>query len=337
MTNWPMYHKFCIFIFIFISLLYSGYRKVWHILKNKGLPVKRNTVMNILKELDPEAVTGRRKHKLKRRVYSVPGPDFLWHIDGYDKLKPFGFSVHGCIDGYSRRLIWLEVSSTNKKPEVIAKFYMDAVKQVGGVPSRIRADDGSEMSTIEPIQIALRLAHDDEFSGEASFLIGTSPANQKIECYWSQLTKEKPLWWRIFFKELSSYGFIDSSNILVIEALRYCFMDLIRKDIEDVAVRWNQHLIAPSKNSILPRGKPDCLYFLPEKNNTFSYKKTVSEEDIAYFDDPRFAETTRDNDPDFVEFAQIALEIDGSPEKPDCPSSGLRMYFYLLEIIEECL
>ena len=28
-------------------------------------------------------------------------PNFLWHCDGYDKLKPFGIAIHGCIDGYS--------------------------------------------------------------------------------------------------------------------------------------------------------------------------------------------------------------------------------------------
>ena len=27
------------------------------------------------------------------------GPDFVWHIDGYDKLKPYGFPIHFCIDG----------------------------------------------------------------------------------------------------------------------------------------------------------------------------------------------------------------------------------------------
>ena len=27
------------------------------------------------------------------------GPNFLGHIDGYDKLKAYGFAIHGCIDG----------------------------------------------------------------------------------------------------------------------------------------------------------------------------------------------------------------------------------------------
>ena len=91
--------------------------------------------MKLLRELDPEGVESRKRKRLRRRIYHARGPNFVWHIDGYDKLKPCGFCVHGAIDGISRRLIWLEVGPTNNNPEVITKFYLDAVKQVGGLPS----------------------------------------------------------------------------------------------------------------------------------------------------------------------------------------------------------
>ena len=52
--------------------------------------------------------------------------------------------MHRCIDGFSRRLIWLEIGSTNKNPAVVARYYLEAVKQVGGVPRKIRSDDGTE-------------------------------------------------------------------------------------------------------------------------------------------------------------------------------------------------
>ena len=32
--------------------------------------------------------------------WHVQGPNYVWHTDGLDKLKPYGFAVHGCIDGY---------------------------------------------------------------------------------------------------------------------------------------------------------------------------------------------------------------------------------------------
>ena len=30
------------------------------------------------------------------------GPDYTWHVDGYNKLKPYGFAIHDCIDGYEK-------------------------------------------------------------------------------------------------------------------------------------------------------------------------------------------------------------------------------------------
>ena len=27
------------------------------------------------------------------------GSNWCWHIDDYDKLKPYGFPIHACIDG----------------------------------------------------------------------------------------------------------------------------------------------------------------------------------------------------------------------------------------------
>ena len=86
----------------------------------------------IVKQLDPDSVK-LRKRRLYCRRYVADGPNFVWHLDGHDKLKPI--RIHGCIDRFSRCLIWLEVASSNKKPELIAKFYLDAVKSLEGIPS----------------------------------------------------------------------------------------------------------------------------------------------------------------------------------------------------------
>ena len=76
-----------------------------------SLNVSRNVTRQVLKILDTEGVNARSKHRLQRRVYTAKGPNYLWLMDGYDKLKPFGFCIHGAIDGYSRRVLWLEVAS----------------------------------------------------------------------------------------------------------------------------------------------------------------------------------------------------------------------------------
>ena len=33
-------------------------------------------------------------------ILCMQGPSSVWHCDGMDKLKPYGFAIHGCIDGY---------------------------------------------------------------------------------------------------------------------------------------------------------------------------------------------------------------------------------------------
>ena len=57
-------------------------------------------------------IGNRRRHH--RRKYVSKEPNYLCHIDYHEKLKPFGFRVHGRIDGISGKLIWLKVESSNK-------------------------------------------------------------------------------------------------------------------------------------------------------------------------------------------------------------------------------
>ncbi len=69
-------------------------------------------------------------------MYHSHGPNFVWHVDGYNKLKPFGIGRRGCIDGFSRSMIWLEAYKTNNDPRLIAGYFMDAVIKAGGCSAR---------------------------------------------------------------------------------------------------------------------------------------------------------------------------------------------------------
>ena len=86
-----------------------GYRRIWATLKRQKIFVRKEEVRKAILELNAEGVQQMKRRKLVRRKYRNPGPNYLWHIDGHYNLKPFGFSVHGCIDGFSRKL-WLEVT-----------------------------------------------------------------------------------------------------------------------------------------------------------------------------------------------------------------------------------
>ena len=47
---------------------FIGYRKMWRRLKRKGIGVRRETVRELLSELDPAGVESRTKKMLRRRV-----------------------------------------------------------------------------------------------------------------------------------------------------------------------------------------------------------------------------------------------------------------------------
>ena len=64
------------------------------------------------KELAPEFCQRRAKAAAKTRYqYSVPGPRSMYHMDGHEKLaKLWGIWVHGAVDGYSRKIIYMTVT-----------------------------------------------------------------------------------------------------------------------------------------------------------------------------------------------------------------------------------
>ena len=201
------------------------------------LIVTRNIVRQVIKILDPEGVEARSRHRLRRRNYSTKGPNYLWHIDGYDKIKLFRFCVHGAIDGYSRKILWLEVSSSSNDPGIITKYFLDYVRQIGGPSRVIRADRGTENGNIAVIQQFFRRLARDDFGAEKSFMCGRSTANKRIEAWWGILRKQCSDWWIKYFKDLRDADLFCDDDIVLRECLKFCFMDLLQMELhKDTAI-----------------------------------------------------------------------------------------------------
>ncbi|CAC5357668.1 unnamed protein product [Mytilus coruscus] len=108
-----------------------GYRSLWKLLNTQcGIRVTQKAVRLMLGVLDPEGVSLRSSHRLRRRRYCSKGPSFTTHIDWYDKLKPFGISIHGTVGGFSRKILWPKAMPYNKNPRVVARFYIDYIKEL---------------------------------------------------------------------------------------------------------------------------------------------------------------------------------------------------------------
>ncbi len=194
-------------------------------LMNKySLIVDQETVRELLKIMDPDGVAARSRHRLQRREYRMEGPNHVWHIDGYDKLKPFGFCIHGAIDGYSRHVMWLEVGPSNNNPCIIARYYIDCVQQMGGTARIIRADCGTENVHVAGLQ---RFFHNDD----KSFLYGKSCSNQQIEAFWGILRKSCINWWICYFKDLPDSGLFCDNDDKQTECLKFCFKVSLRRKL----------------------------------------------------------------------------------------------------------
>jgi hypothetical protein len=132
----------------------------------------RKTVMELLRFITPEETQRRRRNRLRRRTFHIRGPNEVWSVDGYDKLKRCGFAIHGCIDAYSRCILWLKVSKTNNDPKVIAWYYLKCVEKFEGTPKLLCADRGTENGVLAFLHPFLRQA------AETSFRYVRSVSNQ---------------------------------------------------------------------------------------------------------------------------------------------------------------
>ena len=143
-------------------------------------------------------VERRTTRPFNRRTYMAAGPNYIWHIDGYDKLKPFGLCIHGCIFGYSRKIIWLNVYKSNNNPRVIAGYFLEAIQQYGGTARIIRGDFGTENTLVKQFQRWFSRGTE----GTCTYIEGASTLNQRIESWWGYLRREHIQYWMSLFKTL---------------------------------------------------------------------------------------------------------------------------------------
>jgi len=189
--------------------------------------VPRDVVAHILQIVDADGVMWRKRRRLRRRQYFAKGPNFLWHTDGYDKLKQYGIAIHGCVDGFSRKIIWLEAHATNNDPGLVGGYFVCAIGTLGGCPTILRADCGTENGVMCNIQRHLRQTDTDSFRGEKSFMYGASTANQRIEFLWGILRKQCIQLWMDVLASLKDNGFF-VGHCLDKQLVHICFMDLIQ-------------------------------------------------------------------------------------------------------------
>jgi hypothetical protein len=65
-------------------------------------------------------------------------------------------------------------------------------------------------------------------------------------------------------KDSREMNLYNNSNIVHVECLKSCFMDVVQSVLKSIMTLWNCHNIRKQRNYELLTGKPDVMYFVPQ-------------------------------------------------------------------------
>jgi hypothetical protein len=190
-----------------------GIRRMKGFLTARGINLQWERVRSSLWRVDPEGIILRsmQLNLVNRRRYFVPGPLFLWHLDGNHKLIRWGFVIHGCIDGYSRRIMFLK-ASTNNLANTVFNLFIEVVDRFG-LPQRVWGDQG-----VENVDVAwFMLSNPARGPDRGSFIAGKSCHschNQRIERLWRDVFHGCTFIFYYVFWYLEENGYLEIDNEL---------------------------------------------------------------------------------------------------------------------------
>uniref|UniRef100_A0A1X7TV99 Integrase core domain-containing protein n=1 Tax=Amphimedon queenslandica TaxID=400682 RepID=A0A1X7TV99_AMPQE len=169
---------------------------------SRGYRVQQFRIRDSVRRVDMIGTAMQRLTVLSRRNYSVPRLS-LYHIDSNHKLIRWKLVIHGCIDGFSRRIIYLQVSDNNRA-ETVLELFRDGVIRL----SCVRGNRGGENVQLAEFMVQQREA------GRGSFIFGRSVHNQRIERPWRDVFQGCLTGFYSVFYEMEEPCILDIDNEL---------------------------------------------------------------------------------------------------------------------------
>lgn len=155
-------------------------------------------------------------------------------------IQPYRLVIHGAIDGFSRLIVYLKVS-TNNKAMTVFTYFQEAVTRYN-LPSRVRSDLGLENLEVGRFMLAMQGLN------RGSIITGTSVHNQRIERLWRDVNRVVVSRFLNIFLYLERQNELDCNNELRLYCLHLVFVDLINQSLETFTEQWNNHPVTTEQN-----------------------------------------------------------------------------------------
>jgi hypothetical protein len=114
----------------------------------------------------------------------VPSPDYIWSIDRHNKLSLFRINIYIYIDAYSRAIIWVYISISNRISHLVVQQYLMTYARLGYILIFFRANKGSKLPIIAKAYFCFsRLTDPFILCVQDCFYFGKSTKNQRIKSW----------------------------------------------------------------------------------------------------------------------------------------------------------
>ena len=130
----------------------------------------------------PEAVKAQKAgFQTQWGKFIVPGPNFIWSVDGHDKLSLYGIQIYASIDTYSCFIVWIYVRISACTAISVGQQYLTAIKHCKKQPQFVQSDHKGETTLMAAAHHQLWTLYKSDISFNQCYLYDTSVLNQRIE------------------------------------------------------------------------------------------------------------------------------------------------------------